>query len=373
MTSGSLYIVAGEMSGDTHAAGLLRCLKEMRPGLRVSGAGGPKMAAVVGEGMRDWIEEAAVVGVWEVLRRYGWFREQFQAMLGEIRREKPRVLVLVDYPGFNLRLAKAVREQLPETRIVYYISPQVWAWNRGRARKMARFLDEMLCIFPFEEEIFTNAGLKTRFVGHPLVDDLASEDPPAAREEGLVGLFPGSREREVGRLFPLMLETAERMVAAGRELRFEAPAASARLAATMREMVERPGLPPVAVTDGGSHQLMQRASCGVIASGTATLEAACFGLPYCLVYKVAWPTYLLGKMLVKLPYIGLVNILAGRQVVEEFIQGNADPCEIEQELARFLTEPEHRKRTVDDLADTAAKLGEPGAFRRTAEAVAEWL
>ena len=172
MTRESLHIVAGEMSGDTHAAGLLRALLAMRPGLRVTGVGGPKMAAVTGGGVRDWVEEAAVVGVWEVLRRYGWFREQFRAMLGEIRRERPRVLVLVDYPGFNLRLAKAVREQVPETKIIYYISPQVWAWNRGRAKKMAAFLDEMLCIFPFEEEIFTNAGLKTRFVGHPLVDEL---------------------------------------------------------------------------------------------------------------------------------------------------------------------------------------------------------
>ena len=141
----------------------------------------------------------------------------------------------------------------------------------------------------------------------------------------------------------------------------------------MREMAGRKGLPKVVVTEGGSHLLMQRACCGVIASGTATLEAACFGLPYCLVYKVAWPTYLLGRMLVKLPHIGLVNILAGREVVEEFIQGEADPFELEQALGRFLNDPEHREETVRGLRETAAKLGGPGAFRRAADAVAAWL
>jgi len=238
---------------------------------------------------------------------------------------------------------------------------------------MAAYLDEMLCIFPFEEEIFRNAGVKTRFVGHPLVDELSAEGPPAEREENLVGLFPGSREREIGRLFPLMLEVAERMVADGRELRFEAPAASAKLAETMIEMAGRAGLPHVKVSQGGSHLLMQRASCGVIASGTATLEAAWFGLPYCLVYRVAWPTYVLGKMLVRLPHIGLVNILAGREVVEEFIQGDADPCEIEQAVSRFLNDQEHREQTVGELKKTAAKLGGPGAFQRAAEAVNEWF
>jgi lipid-A-disaccharide synthase len=373
MTGESLYIVAGELSGDTHAAGLLRALLEMRPGLRVEGVGGPKMVEATGGGVRDWVEDAAVVGVWEVVRHYGWFRERFREMLEQIRSGRPRVLVLVDYPGFNLRLARAVREQLPETRIVYYISPQVWAWNRGRARRMARFLDEMLCIFPFEEEIFREAGLRTRFVGHPLVDDLAGERALVEREPDLVGLFPGSRGREVGRLFPVMLEAAGRLASGGRVLRFEAPAASQRLAATMREMASRLGPGGVTVTDGGSHRLMQRAACGVIASGTATLEAACFGLPYCLVYKVAWPTYLLGRLLVKLPHIGLVNILAGREVVEEFIQGEADAFEVEQALGRFLGDDDHRGRTTRELLETAAMLGEPGSFRRAAEAVDSWL
>jgi len=365
----TLYIVAGELSGDTHAAGLLRALREERPGVRVLGFGGPKMASEC-DGVRDWVEDAAVVGVWEVLRHYGWFREKFREMLGEIRRERPGVLVLVDYPGFNLRLAKAVREEWPETKIVYYISPQVWAWNKGRVKPMAEILDEMLCVFPFEKEIFEKAGLPTQFVGHPLVDELAEERGDVEREEGLVGLFPGSREREVGRLFPVMVDAAKRLRLARPQVRFEAPAASPRLAETMRREVERGEDLDIRITDGGAHDLMQRAGCGVIASGTATLEAACFGLPHCLVYKVAWPTYFLGKMLVDLPHIGLANILAGRQVVEELIQGDAAPCQIEHVLRRFLDDPEHCRKTTADLLETAVLLGGPGAHRRAAQAVA---
>lgn len=372
--SEAVYIVAGEVSGDVHGAGLIRALRARRPGVETRGWGGPELARASGGGVRDWVDEAAVVGVWEVLKKYGWFRERFDATLAAVREWRPRVLLLVDYPGFNLRLAEAVRACAPETRIVYYISPQVWAWHKERLPKMARLLDEMLCILPFEAPIFEAAGLRTRFVGHPLVDELAGEAEAAAREAALVGLFPGSREREVGRLFPMMLETARRMAARREGLRFEAPAASGKLAEEMRGMVAAAGCGGmVEVTDGGSHALMRRAACGVIASGTATLEAACLGLPYCLVYKVAWPTYLLGRMLVKLPHIGLVNILAGTQVVEEFIQRDAEPGRVGAALERFLGDEAHRATAVRRLEETAALLGGPGAHERAAAAVAEWL
>jgi lipid-A-disaccharide synthase len=253
-----LYVVAGEHSGDAHGAGLLEALREMAPDVEIRGAGGPKMAAIAGDGLRDWVEDAAVMGVWEVLKRYGWFRERFAKMLAEVRKFRPDVLLLVDYPGFNLRFAAAVRRELPDTRIVYYISPQVWAWNKGRIPKMVRLLDEMLCLFPFEEPIFRDAGLKTTFVGHPLVDELEEErDPALVRYETLIGLFPGSREREVARLLPTMISAAEILHQRGRKLRFEVPAASAKLAAQIREMVRsRRAGEFISVTDGGSHSLM---------------------------------------------------------------------------------------------------------------------
>jgi lipid-A-disaccharide synthase len=370
----ALYVIAGELSGDVHGAGMLRALRSMHPDLEIHGAGGPQMREVAGEGLRDWVEEAAVMGLWEVLKRYGWFKQRFDEMLAEVRALKPALLVLIDYPGFNLRFAEAVRKELPQTKIIYYISPQVWAWNKGRLPKMARLLDEMLCLFPFEKPIFEGAGLATTFVGHPLVDELEEERSGDPREENLVALLPGSREREVARLFPMMLEAARRLHSKRPETRFEACGASAKLATRMRELTTAAKLGEIVhIRDGGAHELMQRATCGVVASGTATLEAAYFGLPYCLVYKVAWPTYLAAKMLVKIEHIGLINILAGGRVVEEFIQSEADPLRVEQSLARFLSDDGFREETRRKLLATAAKLGGPGAHLRAATAISKWI
>lgn len=370
----SIYVIAGELSGDAHGAGLLSVLLRSMPGLTILGAGGPKMRAIAGEGLRDWVEDAAVMGVWEVLKHYRWFQQQFHEMVDEIKKARPQVLLLIDYPGFNLRFAKAVREILPDTKIVYYISPQVWAWNRGRIPQMAKMLDEMMCLFPFEQEIFSSAGLRTTFVGHPLVDELEAERQSIQRDENLLGLFPGSREREVSRLFPVMLDAVELLLVDHPSVRFSAPAASAKLAAIMRELVANRGLGDcVVVSDGNSHELMQRAYCGVIASGTATLEAAYFGLPYVLVYKVAWPTYWLGKLLVRIDFIGLVNILAGRGVVKELIQTEAEAPQIVAELRRLIDQTDSREQMVAALQETAALLGGLGAHERAAMVVEEWL
>lgn len=370
-----LYVVAGELSGDAHGAGLLRALKRMVPAVEIHGAGGPQMAAVAGPGLTDWVEDAAVMGVWEVLKRYGWFKERFGKMLGELREFRPDVLLLIDYPGFNLRFADAVRRESPETRIVYYVSPQVWAWNKGRIPKMVRLLDEMLCLFPFELEIYQKAGLQATFVGNPIIDELEEKRLAGViRDENLVGLFPGSREREVARLMPMMVETARRLAAWRKDLCFEVPAATSKLAAQIREMTSSAGVGElIEVHAGSSHSLMQRAGCAVIASGTATLEAAYFGLPYCLVYRVAPLTYMAAKVLVKIRMIGIVNILAGREVVKEFIQGAAQPNAVAAELRGFLEGQERRSALVAELAETCSKLGGPGAHERAARAVARWL
>lgn len=370
-----LYVVAGELSGDAHGAGLLRVLKREVAAVEIHGVGGPEMAAIAGPGLLDWVEDAAVMGVWEVLKRYGWFKQRFGEMLADVRELRPDVLLLIDYPGFNLRFAEAVRRECPETRIVYYISPKVWAWNKKRIPKMAALLDELLCLFPFEKPIFEKAGLKTTFVGNPLVDELeAKRIPDGSREELLIGLFPGSREREVARLFPMMIETAKRLRSWRAGLAFEVPAASARLALQIRRLLADAGAERlIEVNTGESHALMQRASCAVIASGTATLEAAYYGLPYCLVYRVAPLTYLLARMLVKIRHIGLVNILAEKEVVREFVQGNASPDRVADELRRFIEFPENCAQLQRDLAETTAKLGGSGAHERAAMAVAAWL
>ncbi len=370
--AGRVYVVAGELSGDAHGAGLLESLLRRRPGTQVAGVGGPAMAAAAGT--RDWVEDAAVMGVWEVLKRYGWFKQRFNEMLEEVKRFRPDVLLLIDYPGFNLRFAKAVKQECPGTKLVYYISPQVWAWNKKRIPMMVELLDQMMCLFPFEKPIFENAGLRTEFVGHPLVDELAAEKSGTARDPRLVALLPGSREREVASLFPMMLESAKQLHRWRGDLRFEAPAASPKLAATMRSMVSESGTGGcVTITDGGAHTLMQRACCGVIASGTATLEAAFFGLPYCLVYKVAPLTYLIARMVVKIKHIGIVNILAGEGVVDEFVQHAAEPVNVVPALKELVENSVAREALQRRLAETTAKLGEPGAHDRAAAVVAGWL
>ena len=371
----SIYIVAGEVSGDTHGACLMEALLTRVPTVSFHGAGGPGMQAVAGKGLANWVEDAAVMGIWEVLKHYQWFKQRFNEMLAEVEDLKPDVLILIDYPGFNLRLAHAVKKRLPNTKIVYYISPQVWAWNKGRIPKMAETLDLMLCIFPFEKKIFESAGLTTVFTGHPLVDELEHKRENVSREQDLIGLFPGSREREVSRLFPVMVETARRIHSHNSEWKFEAAAASEALAGRMRDIAQNAKLPKSLITirTGSSYSLMQRATSGVVASGTATLEAAALGLPYCLVYKISWPTWAMGKLLVKLDYIGLVNILAGEEVVEEFIQGDAEPGRIELSISRLMNNSDSRDALCQKLLTTAAKLGDSGAHQRAASEVVALL
>ena len=204
----TIYLVAGEASGDEHGAALMRCLPALSPDIEFRGRGGPKMQAVAGEAFINWSDSAAVVGVWEVVKRYGYFREQFQRVLREIGDIDPDAVILIDYPGFNLRLARALRKEAPKRKIIYYISPQVWAWNRGRISQMARSLDLMLCIFPFEAELYNKSGLRTVFVGHPMIENLAALRTGQERQSNLVGLFPGSRLREVRKIFPIMIDAA---------------------------------------------------------------------------------------------------------------------------------------------------------------------
>jgi len=376
MSAKKIYLISGEVSGDTHGAELMSAIQSELAGSEVEfyGAGGPEMKKVGGEHVRDWVEQAAVMGVVEVLKHYRWFKKQFVAMLDDLQEIQPEALILIDYPGYNLRMAKAVREVLPETKIIYYVSPQVWAWNKGRIPKMAAILDKMLCILPFEKELYEDSGLATTFVGHPIVDELVENKITISRDKTLIGLFPGSREREISKLFPVMVEAARRMHNENEMLRFEAPAASDKLAELMQKIIDKNKLGEDCIkitsrADGGSHKLMQKAHCAVIASGTATLEAAWYGLPYCLVYKIALPTYLLGKMLVKIEHIGLVNILAGKKVVDEFIQGEADPVHIKEALVKFITDPEYTAKVKGEMAEAVSQLGEPGCHLRAAREV----
>lgn len=370
-----VFIIAGEVSGDTHGAGLLRELKELEPEMKVIGLGGPKMREIIGDGIEDWVETAGVVGLWEVLKMYRYFKDKMDAVLDSILDQKPEAVVLVDYPGFNLRLAKALRLGGYKGRILYYISPQVWAWKKGRVKTMAKVLDLMICIFPFEKEFYEKSGLRTEFSGHPMVDRVVTLKRDWKREPGLVGWFPGSRMNEVRRLFPVMMDAAKIINQAVPEARFAVSAANETLAGFMRQMADEHGMPEAKrwIETGTVYDLMQRAEAGAVASGTATLEAACFGLPYTLIYNVSWPTYVIGKLVVRIKHLGIVNILAKREVVKELVQGGLSPATLAAGMIELLQSEGKRRQIQDDLAAVVATLGSGGAYARAAKAVHESL
>ncbi len=372
----ALYVVAGEPSGDHHAAAVLRELATLDSELQFAGLGGPEMRAVArGEGIRDWCDQAAVVGLWEVIKKYGYFRGEFQRALETILVTQPVAVLLVDYPGFNLRLAKALRTRGWKRPILYYISPQVWAWNRGRISKMAKLLDVMLCIFPFEKALYESSGLRTEFVGHPMIDALAAKRVTAPRHDDLVALLPGSRRREVRKIFPPMLEASRLLKRDQPHLHFAAAAASAARLEEMRAARDAIGWgeDDCAIVAGDAHRLMQVASIGMIASGTATVEAAYFGLPHLIAYRVAALTYVVGRAVIRVDHLGMINVLAGHEVVREFIQSDCTPERLAAESARLLDDAEYRRVQVDSLAQVVSTLGPGGAARHTAEAILPWL
>lgn len=368
-----LFIIAGETSGDKHGALLMQELLRQDPSMEIMGLGGPLMQAVSPE-IEDWVEEAAVIGVVEVLKKYGWFRQKFFDVLDRIKREQPDGVVLVDYPGFNLRMAERLRREGVNARIGYFISPQVWAWHKGRIPKMAKILDLMMCIFPFEKPLFEGAGLWTEFVGHPLVDDILEQRKADVREPKLVGLFPGSRVREIERHFPVFIQVVDVLRHRHPDWAFETAASNTKLADLMRRMAHEFGLPTNAlhIRTENYHGLMDRANAALVASGTATLEAALHELPYALVYKVAWGTYLAAKLLVRIPHIGMVNILSGKEVVRELVQNDFSVENCIAELERLMDE-EQREGVVCGMRAATDLLGHGGAAAKAAEAVMKML
>jgi lipid-A-disaccharide synthase len=396
----TIYFVAGEVSADNHGAALMRSLRELDGELQFVGRGGPHMKEVAGESaigrirgggqFKNWIGEAAVLGLWEVLRKYGYFREQFHETLQEIRESKPDAVVLIDYPGFNLRLARALRKQAPQQKVIYYISPQVWAWNRGRIKRMAHFIDLVLCIFPFEVDLYNQAGLRALFVGHPMIERLRARKIDTERDSNLIGLFPGSRSREVRKIFPVMLETARELRKHNSNLRFEIAAASEQLAQEISKLLaaESPlpwsrgegrvrGSPgstersSIEIKLGETAAIMQRAWAGIVASGSATLEAAYFRLPFVLIYKVAWPTYLAARLVVNVKYLGMPNLLADKEVVPEFIQHRAKPNAVVKAVQPLIEDANARERMISEFDAIVPKLGGSGTSQGAARAIIE--
>ena len=398
----TIYFVAGEVSADNHGAALMRSLGELDPGLKFIGRGGPQMQEIAGDQFKNWIGDAAVLGLWEVLRKYGYFREQFRETIKEILESKPDAVVLIDYPGFNLRLARALRKKSRRQKIIYYISPQVWAWNRGRIKRMAHCIDLVLCIFPFEADLYNESGLRAVFIGHPMIERLQTWKIDGERDPNLIGLFPGSRLREVRKIFPVIIETARLLLQSNPTLRFQVAGASDELAREMSQMLNLHPLPSpkgketrqpsnelqrilaregvtgtplpllrgegrvrgeasqnpqvIQIKIGEAAALMQRAFIGIVASGSATLEAAYFRMPFVLIYKVAVPTYLAARLVVNVKYLGMPNLLAGKEVVPEFIQHQAKPAAIAKAVQLLIEDACARERMISEFDAIVGRL-----------------
>lgn len=378
MLGSTLFLVAGERSGDLHAVELLKAYQEIQGehSWRVAGLGGAELKKKFGSEFEDWVDEAAVIGLTEVLKKYGWFKRKFAETLARIKKLAPEMVILVDYPGFNLRLAKELRKRGYTGKICYYISPQVWAWNKGRIPKMGKLLDLMLCVFEFEKELYEQSGLKTEWVGHPMVEELEERRRGVKRRSDLVGLFPGSRKREVKALLPVMLAASEEIARSNADLEFELAVASPHLMESVESLLAESFLTKESrfrIRVGESHRLMQEASAAWVASGTATLEAGYYGLPYALVYKVSSLTYWVARTVVKIPYIGMVNILANQLVVKEYVQGAATGDQLAEEMQRLLFNEPYRLEMQEALAKVRELLGGGGAHQKAAQALAESL
>lgn len=379
MTAKKLMVIAGEKSGDLHASRIVASLKRLSPSMEVFGVGGERMARSGAEVLKD-ITGLAVVGFTEVVKSYFVFRRLFRYLLEVARRRQPDAVLLVDYPGFNLRLASALKSL--GITVIYFVSPQVWAWGRNRIQKMREFIDHMIVVFAFEVPMYEEAGISVTYVGHPLADVL---HPSVPREEfrekqgipsgaKVVALLPGSRVNEVRRHVPLMGKTAERIRGALEGTEFVLPAASAELAKECRRLLEEHCIgAPVRILEDAAYDAVNASDAAIVCSGTATLETGCLGAPLVVVYRVSPLTYLIARRLVTIRNIGLINIVAGETLAPEFVQRRARPEAIAGEIVRFLSDSQLRGTIREKLSGVREKLGPPGAPERAARVILEVL
>jgi lipid-A-disaccharide synthase len=369
-----LLVSAGEPSGELYAAEMLRCLREDLPSLEVFGLGGDHLARAGGR-LLAHVRDTAVVGLLEVVRHLPRFRRLFHEVLAEVARDPPRAAVLVDYPGFNLRLARALHAR--GVPVVYYVSPQVWAWKRGRVRALRETVARMLVIFPFEEPLYRAEGVPVTFVGHPLVDLVKPAPDRAAFLRGLgldpdrpvLALLPGSRRKEVEHHLPTLREAVRRLREERPALQFVLAAASSLDPGSLRA---RAG-DCVSVVSGRAHEVLSVCTAAVLASGTATVEAALLGAPMVVVYRLSPVTWALGRRLVRVPHVAMANLIAERRLVPELIQSDFTAEAVVGETLALLDDAEKRAAVRAGLDEVRRRLGGGGASARAARAVADVL
>lgn len=366
----TLLVIAGEASGDLHGAEILGALKARMPDLRIVGVGGGRMSPFLDVKLAD-VSDLGVVGFVEPLVKLPRLLALRKRILEVAKAEGIRTVLTIDYPGFNFSLGAALKAQDPTLRLHHYVCPQVWAWKKGRIPKMGALLDVLYCLFDFEPDLFSGFPVEARFVGNPLVEVVRPEVDRATflQESGLdphrplVALLPGSRRSEISRLLPPMAELVARWRAERPEVQWVLPVAptleDAEVAGHLR------GLPVVRVPGSRTYAARAYADAALVASGTATLETALLGTPFAIVYRLNGLTYQVARHMVKLPHIGLANIVAGCEVAPELVQGAVVPARMGAVLTQLL-EPGEAARRRADLGLVRAHLGEPGAAERVA-------
>jgi lipid-A-disaccharide synthase len=366
-----VLMVAGEASGDVHGAGVVRELKKRVPSLDVYGMGGDAMRR---EGMDViyHISSMSFMGFVEVARKIPFVRKVGSHLAGLLQQRRPDVVVLIDYPGFNLRFARKAKQH--GIKVLYYISPQVWAWNKGRVKKMKHLVDRMMAVFPFEVDMYRDEGINVEFVGHPLLESVYSG---ATKEDfckrhgldlhrPLLGVFPGSRLQEVERILPVV-EKAVHLLQSTTDVQVAVGVASNLGAQVIRDHLTQ-GSTWVLV-ENATHDLMKLSDAAIVTSGTATLETGMFATPMVVVYKTSPLTYLIGRLLVDVANIGLVNIVAGKTVVPELVQHHLTVRRLRETVRRLLEDEGYRATMRVELSTIRSKLGSPGASARVAEGI----
>ena len=368
-----LMIIAGEASGDMRAAELVLALKSLSPDIQFSGVGGDCMKKA-GVELFEHITSLAVIGIAEVLKNLKRIKKVFDHVLAEVETQKPDAVILVDYPGFNLRLAKKLKQR--NIKVIYYVSPQVWAWRQSRIHTIKKIVDRMMVLFPFEKDLYASYGMNVDYVGHPLVDEIKIQFSPSdvlksidLKSQGntTIGLMPGSRQKEVERHLPVMLEAAQKLYEQDHNRQFLLLKAS-----TIERSLLEPLIPPslpVKIYEGSPYDGINAMDAAIVASGTATMETALLNKPMVIIYKTSWPTYAIAKNVIKIPYIGLVNVVAGKKIVPELIQNDCNAVNIAENVETVLGNQD----ILEELRKVKTALGEPGASRRAAKVILEEL
>lgn len=376
-TSKSIYVIAGEASGDAHAARMLTELKLLAPNYNVKGIGGDKMRAAGAATFVDF-SELAVMGLIEVIKRYRSLKKIFNRTVDLLKAERPDLLILVDYPGFNLKLAKEAHAL--GIKVLYYISPKVWAWRAGRVNTIKQYVDHMAVLFPFEVPVYENADVAVTCVGHPLVDavkkELTTEQAKAKlgfdAEHQVLGLFPGSRRSEVEVLLPIMIEAAERISQKITNLNIVVPLATG-LDRKIVEPILAKSTVDIKLVEDDFYQLTSACDAIVAASGTVTLEIALLGVPHFISYRVSPLSYAILSRFVKIPYVGLCNIVTGDNVVLELLQNEVTAQRFEKELMLLLSSKQSKQHAESIRQQVLSALGSSGGAHNAAELVVSLL